>query len=470
MKLTNSLSTLVVSSLLMLGMGAPAFAATDGNAQQVLSAHEEIATDLLINGKKVSLFPHLIAKDPYTGKMTSWVTVNALQSVLLNMGIRSEWVAGQLILMMPLGYMSPTVDVPVHPLHKGQFSMVINAETVEYGPVQVQSQAQEESFQVRIPIYYVMQAFRVLHLQSRWNGRVWRINGKLPNAAKDIQAIGHFDHSVAIHLQNDTANELGIPVAPIAPAAPVTVVLPLPSHAVATTRRFPMGGGSIPMEDFVQTGHATYIVNGNLEDIEQGYLSALKHAGFLDSGNGQMDNFKTGLHIDTMSFQPTHAVYNQQLQVNMDFMSLAGGKTLVEYNVTDVVLPARPQSSYLPTDMTQVKITIDHEGPTNDVIWQHLITNQAVIARLVHAVNALQEIVPLGITSGGGLATAGVMVTDDQVATMDFYTSHGKKIVVKDTQIMGRSTTVTVGNLPLQDPSSSVWKVIKAIAGQDYGN
>lgn len=185
--------------------------------------------------------------------------------------------------------------------------------------------------------------------------------------------------------------------------------------------------------------------------------SAFVQRGFDQTGSGRGGNLKTGVYAESLQFSKPTEPAARSLQVTVSFQSAGSQRTLVEYWVTDLVLPPRPPSSRVEGTVSRIEVAITHNGKTAP---SRTLTSPSAISRIVAAVNALSLISPPGVQSGGP------DIHNEEVATLRMVQSDGKTITVKAGQVNQQNYTVTVDSVPLQDPKGTVWHAIRAAIAQ----
>lgn len=469
MKIVNGLSIGAVASTLLFMASIPAADAAT-TSQQV---------NVTLGGKQVLSLHAIVAPDPTSHQLTTWIPAQDVKDVASDVGLSAEWVDGvnQLVLMLPVGNeLSIKSNLHYHAVKQDQFVTLVNSTTMQYGPLLQKNGTGGTTY---LPLYYVKETFDKLGIKSKWTTGTWALAGKLPNPpATPIS--GDLNATFSLALANTDATKLGLPTPPVPPAAPVTVTLPMNPLFQTSSISFTDTNDSLPMEDYIQSGQAEYAVNAHVADVEAWFKKAYQAQGYHQTGSGQAINFKTGDYTESLDFAPTTQPANQQMNVTMSFKAAGSDETLISYWVTDLVLPQRPADTLIPANVTQVDITLANQSGAQNATTSsqsaagttdELVTDPTAIKNLVAAVNGLTQIDPPGVSSGGSASSSGATAanapnqatgTTQQQATMVFSTTDGQKFTVVANKRGQSYLDVQIGNVAFTDVAGSVWKAMKA--------
>ena len=409
----------------------------------------------MVNGKRIESFRYIIAKNPQSGKTMTWIPAMNVQDILTNAGIVAHWIPGvnQLQLNMPEGWTLPKtfrVQKYNEPL-AGQFDVILNATSVAYAPVLTVKNVPGE---VCVPINELMSVLKRLGISSTWRSGMWTLTGKVAVPQARSIAAGETTF-VKLTLKNQI-NPFGQP-APlaVAPVSPVSITLPVNPAFQTSNTPFGMDLNSVPGENYLQTGKMEYVTKNSLASAERWMAQAFAKLGYKEVGTSSTGDYKTGYSSEALVFAPKTEPRTTQLEVQVNFRTTKSNETLMEYFVTDVVLPPRPVSSLIHGQVSSVAVTVTKNWKTTT---HTTITNTTSIQSIVKAVNALQLISPYGVNPGGPA------ITELEGATMVFHMADGQRVTVQATmenndEIFG---DVSVGKVPLQDNQGSVWKAMES--------
>lgn len=134
-------------------------------------------------------------------------------------------------------------------------------------------------------------------------------------------------------------------------------------------------------------------------EIYAWYTRQFQKINYSSGGSGQLGD-REGTTSDWYDFNRNGSMgqMTRYPAITLGFLSQQqNGKTLYELEAQFIVVPPRPQDTYLPTDIVKVVLT---KGTISKAI-----TNQDWISKVVHNLNTLQVTTP-GISSGGPAAPA----------------------------------------------------------------
>lgn len=179
------------------------------------------------------------------------------------------------------------------------------------------------------------------------------------------------------------------PAAAWVPSA-LTAAVPVPAGAVKSFAPFPMAIDPVPSAAHVMVGEAEYRVPMP-SLVGAWYDRAFARLGWASSGSAQSGN-ASGIASQMVSFTPS--LKAPWRTVNVSWAPDGARSSLVQYWITDGLLPPRPASAHLPSNIVKVVLhPIDNFSARS---LSRTETNPAWIERLVRLVNALP-------TSAGGV-------------------------------------------------------------------
>ncbi|GMA63906.1 hypothetical protein NZD89_00985 [Alicyclobacillus fastidiosus] len=447
------------------------------NAPLVNASSTAHRVNVSVGGKRILTANSILAPDPMTGKTTSWLPAQDVETVARALGLSAYWVDGvdELQMMLPVGSTDPIKHtLTYHKPSAGEFVTLVDSKAVQYAPLR---QANGSAGQSYLPVYYVMRTFQQLDVHSNWNGSSWTLSGHVANPSAP-PAPGALNSTFQLTLANADPENVGLPAPPVPDAAPVTVTLPFNPSSQPSTLSFPDANQSVPLQDYMQTGKAEYIIQEPVANVESWFEQAYQLDGFHQTGSGQTGNVKTGEYSESLFFAPTDQQPNRSLNVAMSFQSEKTGQTLVEYWVADSVVPPRPADTYIPNGVTEVDVAFaDSPGeatggadgvntaqgsasPQSSPEPITKVTNPSAIKQLTDTVNGLTEIDPPGISSGGS-----ALSTDWQQATLVFITNTGQKFTVVTAKNGTLYAPVQIDGIPFVNGDGAVWNAIEQATG-----
>lgn len=336
--------------------------------------------------------------------------------------------------------------------------MIVNSQTVAYPPTLKQGNS------TYLPVYYVMQALRKLGVTSQWTGATWDISAKAhakPTASMSGDVRKTFPLTLTNGAQGGKGATASLAAPPVPAPAPVTVKLPMNPLLQSTKHPINQAGENLPVEDYVQTGRASYVVDKPIAAVEAWFKAAYTAQGFVMNGSGSIGSFQTGQNVQNQTFTPTKQQPRQHEQVEMSYEVTGDNQTSVEYWVTDVVVPARPKSSEIAKQATSmdVKMVTTTQGSNNasPTVTTYHVSNTQKINAVIDVINGLTSIDPPGV-SGGSISAPMYRTTRD--VTLVFHFRNGPTVTVNASKHGGRYGDVTVGKIPLTDSSGSVWQAV----------
>ncbi|EPZ50922.1 MULTISPECIES: hypothetical protein [Alicyclobacillus] len=444
----------------------------------VHAANTQHKIPISISGKQVLSIPSIVAPDPVTGKQTSWLPAMDVETIARNLGLDAHWISGanQLQLLLPVGSTAPSEQtLSYHSPKNNQFITLVNFKPVQYAPVLQQKGQSTEDY---LPVYYVMKTFKSLGISSTWNGSAWTFTNAFQTT--DASPVSYpLNTTFSLTLANADAQDEGLPTPPVPPASPVTLTLPFISSLKPSTQAFPDANHSIPVEDYVQTGSAEYTIEAPMDSVEAWYKQAFPAQGYHQVGSGQTGNFKTGTYSESLIFAPTSQQSMDPLSVTVSFEPIDNGQTLVDYWVSDVVLPPRPQDTYLPSNVSEVDVTVTGSATAsaansaasgtsgeNSDNASMKITDATTIQKLVAAINGLTNVASEGVSSGATATAASNAPNQpasilDTMATLTFITTTGQQYQVTAEKQGQTYLPVTVQGIPLEDNAGTVWTTLE---------
>jgi hypothetical protein len=227
-----------------------------------------------------------------------------------------------------------------------------------------------------------------------------------------------------------------------------TVTLPLYPNAITTSQEYLMPFEETPASWYLRTAKADYIVNTGSANLETWYTQHMEDIGYQLFGGASVGNLKTGVGSQGSIFKPIQQSQGNSLEVDLSFQDFKG-QTLLEYWATDVVVPPRPATNFIPGDVTEIDGSIGVCGTKVTQYTVH-ITDGTKIQSIVSAINSLHQVI------SGVFNEPMVWGT----AELIFHTSSGEEIPVNiDT------CTASVNGVGLYDFGGTVWQALANIYG-----
>ena len=153
----KSISPTFFSTLLLIA--ALATTSTYSFAASRTIQHHFYPTEMSMNGTKVESTYHIIARDPITGVMTSFVPALDLQHTLLYASIKSVWKDKVLELTVPY----PMTYHPItlsNPMAKNMMIIIENGRFFTYAPMIRYHEKGSRKLTTYVPIWYILQALK----------------------------------------------------------------------------------------------------------------------------------------------------------------------------------------------------------------------------------------------------------------------------------------------------------------------
>jgi hypothetical protein len=226
-----------------------------------------------------------------------------------------------------------------------------------------------------------------------------------------------------------------------------SVTLPLYPDAISTSHEFLMPFEETPGSWYVRVAKAVYLTSTGLTNLEAWYVQHMNDLGYQQAGSGTTGNVKTGVSTQGLVFQPVQQPQGHNLRVDLSFQDCGKGQTLLEYWVTDLVVPPRPATNFLPGDVAEIDGSMTVYG-TKVTQLKVYITDIKKIQSLVSAINSLQQVIQ-GVHPGPMIWGTAELI---------FHTSTGEEMPVNiDTD------SVSVNGVGLQDYEGTVWKALERI-------
>jgi outer membrane murein-binding lipoprotein Lpp len=272
---------------------------------------------------------------------------------------------------------------------------------------------------------------------------IWELN-KLLEVGTDSANV----NTITLNLvpQNGSPGMQAVP--PIIGTTSLT--LPLYPDAISTSQEFSMPFEETPGSWYVRVAKADYITSTGLTNLEAWYVQHMNDLGFQQAGGATTGNLKTGVSTQGVIFKPNQQPQGHSIEVDLSFQYFSKGQTLLEYWVTDLVVPPRPATNFIPGDVAEIDGSITVYGTKVTQLKVH-ITDITKIQSLVSASNSLNQVIQ-GVNPGGPMIWG--------TAELVFHTSAGEEIPVDiDTD------SVSVNGVGLQDYGGTVWKVLASIYG-----
>ena len=135
------------------------------------------ATALEVNGKVVSRSDHVVALDPTSEKMTSWLPVYYLDQALQFSGIHSTWTPGKWAWSSPKSWPTDFWGASALSQWEGpKVTISIDGKDTMIIPVMVAPDAYNHIETAYVPVYDVQVVLHRLGLKSTWTGSSLQIS------------------------------------------------------------------------------------------------------------------------------------------------------------------------------------------------------------------------------------------------------------------------------------------------------
>lgn len=427
---------LIGASVLILGVSVQSMIPVGAFAKA-----NESKTNIYVNNQLVSSSEHIVSV--VSGSLTSFIPLTYAQQVMQKLGIQSSW-DGSTGTLNLVNSQIQSMNFSNEPLPKTitltEMCFAISGTTIEYGSRIVEPDPISGIPTTYVSVYDLEQLLNRFGFNSTWNGTSWLITGSVRTNSS----------TTVLPLQVDKSIEAILPPLSVPAPAPVTITLPLYPGSIVTNQTM-MPSSNVPMESYVQYGGAKYNAPAPLNTVETWYKQEFANTGYVASGNE-----------NTIFFFPQKQPNRQKIDVELSFNSESNNQTELTYWVLDVVLPKRPSTSLIPTDVGSMDISMGTSNNTNVEPQPNTIdvTNPTIIQNLIKAINSLTLIEPYGVVAGTEVSSS----EKPQTATLTFHENDGKSLTVQDSYYNDVSI-VKVANIPLQDPNESVWNaILSAIA------
>lgn len=226
------------------------------------------------------------------------------------------------------------------------------------------------------------------------------------------------------------------------------VGLPLYPGSEATSRRLPYPVDPTVGNPYVLTGLSRFVVPASASKLTAWAQREFPRHGMPLMSTGTAGNIYQSTTETDLSFGVAPGA--DGLTVTVDLSSLNPTHTLLEYYVTDLVVPPRPTSSMVPADLLRAVVTVsgEHRSVT--------ITSRKALTALRDAVNGRRHLAA-GTLVCPNLSGPSVKVT--------FYPRNGAPTVVTAPPLC----TDQVGSLGLLDAQGVVWHTVSAVLKQVTG-
>lgn len=216
------------------------------------------------------------------------------------------------------------------------------------------------------------------------------------------------------------------------PSTPVIVYLPVYPGATPTKPVSAISDMGTPMDGDLVDGVLYFKSKDSQTQIKKWYTQQFKKLGYTISGQGQsgkVGNPSSDYFAFTKNSPPGAPTRSPDIDLGF-LIQKQNGETMFKLKASYIVVPPRPNDSYLPSDIVKVVLTKGKVSKT--------ITDKQWITQVVQAVNSLQVSTP-GMSSGGGNAPYGAITT----ITAKFYDKNGS---ITNATFSLLSATVKVGN------------------------
>lgn len=399
----------------------------------------------IINAKTVSDPVILTGTSP--GSMNPDVPLFNVIQIFRLMGINNQWARN--VWSFDVTPKKSSQQSRLHIPGNGSVTIKVDGYVAGTIPCVVYRASSTETVSTYIPIDDVLDIARWIGVQSIWDGYNWINIYQAPLPKNTGPA---YEKKITLNLVQKATN---IPATADIPAVPpiygVThLALPLYPGAIPTSQKFSMAFAEVPISWYVRTGKAEYVASVDINHLAAWYEQHMQADAFRQTGSGTVGNYKTGESSQGFVFQPLHQPQGHQIEVDISFENLGKGKTLFEYWATDLVIPPRPVTNYLPNDVIEINGNMTVYG-SKVTQYKVDIANAKQIQSLVTDANSLLHLIQ-GINPGGPEIWG--------TAQLTFHTSTGQAI-----QVNIDTDSVSVDGVGLQDYQGTVWKALELIMG-----
>ena len=211
---------------------------------------------------------------------------------------------------------------------------------------------------------------------------------------------------------------------PVPPVPGVTVVhVPVYPGATLTAKTLPLGaGGGTPATAYLRTASETLAAPGSQSQVTAWYRTAMTQSGLQVVSQGYSGDERTGVTEGFVSYGSTadSAAGDKTPTITVTTYAAGPDETLISLYATDVIVPARPQSSYIPARITRITGSVTLYG---SAVTTHTVnvTDLRLIRELVRALNRLT------VVDAGAHSCPAVSTTAD----LTLYPAHGQGIHVQ---------------------------------------
>lgn len=236
------------------------------------------------------------------------------------------------------------------------------------------------------------------------------------------------------------------------PTTKIVVHLPVYPDAVPLKGPKLLPGFSYPGTPYLQSAIAQYRTPASPDAVFAWYRDAFLACGYTVGGTGTSTTGK-GYQSEEIWFRSST---NPSFQPRIVTGSDRAGGSIILVAAMQVTLPPRPPKSYLPDDITQVRIRYNniYSRPAKGLMKPpyRLLTSSTDIHTLVNAVNSLSDI--------DGVVHS-CLADRGQGAWLDFVRGNGKYIRVL---VHPACYDVVVGKTrALWDTNWTVWKAVQSV-------
>jgi hypothetical protein len=211
---------------------------------------------------------------------------------------------------------------------------------------------------------------------------------------------------------------------PVRPVPGVTVVhVPVYPGAAFTAKTLPLGaGGGTPATPYLRKASETLAAPASENQVTAWYRTAMTQSGLQVVSQGYAGDKRTGVTEEFVSYGSTadSAAGDKTPTITVTTYAESPDETLVSLYATDVVVPARPQSTYIPAGITRITGSVTLYG---SAVTTHTVnvTDPRLIHDLVRALNRLT------VVEAGAHSCPAVSTTAD----LTLYPAHGQGIHVQ---------------------------------------
>ncbi|WP_258111564.1 hypothetical protein [Alicyclobacillus sp. SP_1] len=132
-------------------------------------------TTMTFNTHPLTVSAHIVARDPWSGRETSWLPVYYLNQALLKLGLTPHWNGTTGVWTIGTGSASTASSQPspASAPNARTALLYVNGKLVETSPRMTEPDPYSGRPTTYLPIFYIMQVLDHLQINSYWHGDTW---------------------------------------------------------------------------------------------------------------------------------------------------------------------------------------------------------------------------------------------------------------------------------------------------------